>query len=88
AKIPYRGVFVHDPCDPWLANRIEGLCHVGLRHRITWGVGERGWYCFGEVGCTVDSFGGEGFLAGMAVGKVVRAVMGLGFRKEWSLGFG
>nr|GEY94811.1 hypothetical protein [Tanacetum cinerariifolium] len=48
AKIPYKGVFVHDLCDPWSANRIEGLCHVGLGHRVTWGVGERGWYCSGE----------------------------------------
>nr|GEW11404.1 hypothetical protein [Tanacetum cinerariifolium] len=59
AKIPYRGVFVHDPCDPWSANRIEGLCHVGLGHRVTWGVGGRGWYCSGEVGCTIDSYGGD-----------------------------
>nr|GEW77374.1 hypothetical protein [Tanacetum cinerariifolium] len=38
------------------ANRIEGLCHVGLRYRVTWGVGVRGWYCSGglEVNCKHD----------------------------------
>nr|GEU82066.1 hypothetical protein [Tanacetum cinerariifolium] len=74
AKLPYRGVFVHDLCDPWSANRIEGLCHVGLGHRVTWGVGERGWYCSGEVGYTVDSCGGEGHFGGNFGYGVVRLV--------------
>nr|GEZ34393.1 hypothetical protein [Tanacetum cinerariifolium] len=36
------------------ANRIEGLCHVGLGYRVTRGVGEVFWYCSGEGTCTVE----------------------------------
>nr|GEW45312.1 hypothetical protein [Tanacetum cinerariifolium] len=32
--------------------RNEGLFHVGLGYRVTWGVGGMYWYCFGEGECT------------------------------------
>nr|GEV02926.1 hypothetical protein [Tanacetum cinerariifolium] len=30
------------------SNRNEGLCHVGLGYKVTWGVGRTYWYCSGE----------------------------------------
>nr|GEV06746.1 retrovirus-related Pol polyprotein from transposon TNT 1-94 [Tanacetum cinerariifolium] len=43
---------------------IEGLCHVGLGHRVTWGVGGVYWYCSGGMRYTVGVCGGEGHLGG------------------------
>nr|GEX13696.1 hypothetical protein [Tanacetum cinerariifolium] len=36
------------------SNRNEGLGHVGLGYRVTWGVGGVFWYCSGEGTCTVE----------------------------------
>nr|GEW66270.1 hypothetical protein [Tanacetum cinerariifolium] len=40
--------------------KIRGFCHVGLGCKVTWGVGERVWHCFGAGECTRGSYGGEG----------------------------
>nr|GEX27828.1 hypothetical protein [Tanacetum cinerariifolium] len=42
----------------------EGLCHVGLGYRGTWGVGVMYWYCSGEVGCTGGCCGREELFGG------------------------
>nr|GEW09969.1 integrase, catalytic region, zinc finger, CCHC-type, peptidase aspartic, catalytic [Tanacetum cinerariifolium] len=54
-------------CNLGSANEIKGLCHVGLRHRVTWGVGGVFWYCSGEGTCTVAGCGGKGKKAGNSV---------------------
>nr|GEW13897.1 DNA-directed DNA polymerase [Tanacetum cinerariifolium] len=42
AKFLIKGVFVNDPCERVRTNENRGGCQLGLRHRVTWGVGESG----------------------------------------------
>nr|GEV16418.1 hypothetical protein [Tanacetum cinerariifolium] len=46
AKFLIKGVFVNGPYERVRANENKGGCHVGLRHRVTWGVGEKVGYGF------------------------------------------
>nr|GEX49644.1 hypothetical protein [Tanacetum cinerariifolium] len=64
----FKSVLVSYPCDLGSSNENEGFCHVGLGDAVTWGVGEKVWYCSGMERCTGEGCGEMSKKAGKVVG--------------------
>nr|GEV56529.1 hypothetical protein [Tanacetum cinerariifolium] len=81
-------MLVSYPCDLGSSNENEGFCHVGLGNAVTWGVGEKVWYCFGIERCTGEGCREMSILAGKAVAMQLDLVKVWGFARNgpWTFG--
>nr|GEZ44108.1 putative reverse transcriptase domain-containing protein [Tanacetum cinerariifolium] len=74
-NLKYQDIY---PCDLGSSNENEGFCHVGLGDAVTWGVGEKVWYCSGMERCMGEGYGEMSILAGNAVARQLDRGRGFG----------